>query len=464
MIGYSDSNKDAGYLTANWELHLAQRAIASVCERHGIGLTLFHGRGGSVGRGGGPTNRAILAQPPESVGGRLRLTEQGEAVTNRYANPQLARRHLEQLVHAVLLTSGKRRVKSPSRGGVWEETLQELSPLAERAYRSLVYETPALARYLRSATPLDQIERLNIGSRPARRGTGSDVTELRAIPWVFAWTQSRVSLPGWFGFGGAVHAWAGEDPARWDLLGTMYREWPFFRTMLDNSQVSMRKADMLIAGVYASLAELADREAVFSRIREEFERTYAAICRLTGQRDLLDDAALPLGHTQDEREVRPFRDELRPHAHGGVATGEVEVKDAGHGPLRFGVGEGHAGLEASRLEQLVHAQARALEAHCGQPGRRTFLDRDDDLESRRGLQDLRCLDLHAQEVTEAVGLGDSGDRGLRLVEQSSRPARRLQQGRLGQRRGAREAHRDGLEPRTRPGRKDQRPAVAPDER
>jgi len=290
MIGYSDSNKDGGYLTANWELHLAQRAIASVCGRHRVGLTLFHGRGGSVGRGGGPTNRAILAQPPESVGGRLRLTEQGEAITNRYANPQLARRHIEQLVHAVLLTSGKRPIKSPSRGGVWEETLHELSPLAERAYRGLVYETPALGRYLRAATPLDQIERLNIGSRPARRGGSGDVTELRAIPWVFAWTQSRVSLPGWFGFGSAVQSWVGQDAGRWALLATMYREWPFFRTMIDNSQVSMRKADMLIAGVYASLADPTDREAVFSCIHEEFERTEAAICRLTGQHDLLDDA------------------------------------------------------------------------------------------------------------------------------------------------------------------------------
>jgi phosphoenolpyruvate carboxylase len=290
MIGYSDSNKDGGYLTANWELHLAQRKVASICQSHGVGLTLFHGRGGSVGRGGGPTNRAILAQPPESVGGRLRFTEQGEAITNRYANPRLARRHLEQLVHAVLLTSGKRPIKSPSRGGVWEQTMQELSPLAEEAYRSLVYATPALGRYLRTATPLDQIERLNIGSRPARRGGTGEVTELRAIPWVFAWTQSRVSLPGWYGFGSAVTAWASGDDGRIEILATMYRDWPFFRTMLDNSQVSMRKADMLIAEVYASLAEPADREAVFTRIRDEFARTELAICRLTGQRELLDDA------------------------------------------------------------------------------------------------------------------------------------------------------------------------------
>jgi phosphoenolpyruvate carboxylase len=290
MIGYSDSNKDGGYLTANWELHLAQRAIASVCARHEVTLTLFHGRGGSVGRGGGPTNRAILAQPPESVGGRLRLTEQGETITTRYANRHLARRHLEQLVHAVLLTSGKRPIKSPSRGGAWETALQELSPLAEKAYRGLVYATPALPRYLRQATPLDQIERLNIGSRPARRGDSGDVTELRAIPWVFAWTQSRVTLPGWFGLGAALTGWASEDSDRWDLLGLIYREWPFFRTMIDNSQVSMRKADMLIAEVYASLAAAADRDTVFAALRDEFARTERAICRLSGQRDLLDDA------------------------------------------------------------------------------------------------------------------------------------------------------------------------------
>ena len=140
MVGYSDSNKDGGYLTANWELHLAQRALAAVCRKHGVALTLFHGRGGTVGRGGGPTNRAILAQPPESVGGRLRLTEQGESVTNRYANPALARRHLEQLVHAVLVAGGRRPTGSPSRGGAWEQALNELSPLAERAYRGLVHD------------------------------------------------------------------------------------------------------------------------------------------------------------------------------------------------------------------------------------------------------------------------------------------------------------------------------------
>ncbi len=290
MVGYSDSNKDGGYLTANWELHLAQRALAAACRKHGVTLTLFHGRGGTVGRGGGPTNRAILAQPPESVGGRLRLTEQGESVTNRYSNRALARRHLEQLVHAVLVAGGRRPVGTPSRGGAWEEAMSELSPLAERTYRQLVHETEALPRYLRAATPLDEIERLNIGSRPARRGPAAGLADLRAIPWVFAWTQSRVTLPGWYGLGSALLGWAGEDEERWALLGTMYREWAFFKTLVDNAQLALRGADMLIAAVYATLADPADREAVFPRLDAECRRTEAAICRLTGQHDLLDEA------------------------------------------------------------------------------------------------------------------------------------------------------------------------------
>jgi phosphoenolpyruvate carboxylase len=290
MVGYSDSNKDGGYLTANWELHLAQRALAAACRKHGITLTLFHGRGGTVGRGGGPTNRAILAQPPESVGGRLRLTEQGESVTNRYSNRALARRHLEQLVHAVLVAGTRRPGGTPSRGGAWERAMDDLSPLAQRAYRELVHETEALPRYLRAATPLDEIERLNIGSRPARRGPATGLADLRAIPWVFAWTQSRVTLPGWYGLGSALSGWAGEDEARWALLAAMYREWAFFKTLVDNAQLALRTADMLIASVYATLADPADREAVFPRIAEECRRTEAAICRLTGQRDLLDEA------------------------------------------------------------------------------------------------------------------------------------------------------------------------------
>ena len=171
-----------------------------------------------MGRGGGPTNRAVLAQPPESVGGRLRLTEQGESITNRYANPALARRHLEQLVHAVLWRAAGPRPRGRRAAARGSAALAALSPVAERAYRGLVHETPALVRYLHASTPLDEIGRLNIGSRPSRRG-GGGLADLRAIPWVFAWTQSRVTLPGWYGLGSALESWAGEDEERWALAG-----------------------------------------------------------------------------------------------------------------------------------------------------------------------------------------------------------------------------------------------------
>jgi phosphoenolpyruvate carboxylase len=290
MLGYSDSNKDAGFLTANWELHLCQRKVAALCTRRGVRLTLFHGRGGTVGRGGGPTNRAVLAQPPESVGGRLRFTEQGETVTNRYADPALARRHLEQLVHAVLVAASRRPVATPSRGGAWEQAMNDLAALAQRAYRGLVHERPELVRYLQAATPISEIDRLNIGSRPARRSTQAGLSDLRAIPWVFAWTQSRVALPGWYGLGSALAGYAGADDTRWTLLATMYREWTFFKTLLDNAQLALRGADMLIARVYATLAPEPERGSVFPLIEAEYHRTEAALCRLTGQADLLDEA------------------------------------------------------------------------------------------------------------------------------------------------------------------------------
>ncbi len=287
MIGYSDSNKDAGYAAANWELHLAQRSLAATCKGYGVGLTLFHGRGGSIGRGGGPTNRAVLSQPQESLGGRLRFTEQGETITARYANKELARRHLEQLLHAVLWTTGKQPVSSPSRGGAWESAMTAIAPLSERAYRALVEKEEGLA-YFRSATPVTEIGQLNIGSRPAYRGGATTLQSLRAIPWVFAWTQSRVTLPGWYGFGEALTEWAGGDDERWKTLGHMYREWPFFRNLVDNCQVSLRKGDLRIAEVYSTLAEEPVRTRVFSLIQAEHERTAHAICRLTEQRDLLD--------------------------------------------------------------------------------------------------------------------------------------------------------------------------------
>jgi phosphoenolpyruvate carboxylase len=289
MLGYSDSNKDAGYITANWELRQAQHALPAVCDKYNVRLTLFHGRGGTIGRGGGPTNRAILAQPPESVRGRTRLTEQGESITNRYANSELARRHLEQITSAVLLRTVRKPVNRDGQVARWDATMQALAEKGYRAYRSLVHDTPTLLRYFQDATPIDAISRLNIGSRPARRKATQRITDLRAIPWVFAWAQSRAGLPGWYGLGSALAGWAGDDDAAWAELGTMYHEWRFFRVLIDNAQLSMRQADMPIAEVYAGLADPETRQAVFAAILEEHRRTEAALLRVTGQRDLLDN-------------------------------------------------------------------------------------------------------------------------------------------------------------------------------
>jgi phosphoenolpyruvate carboxylase len=285
MIGYSDSNKDAGYLTATWQLQRAQRALVEVADRHGIRLTLFHGRGGSLGRGGGPANAAIRAQPPEAVRGRLKLTEQGEVIAARYRDPVLAFRHLEQLVHAVLLTAVPDRPPTTTPRGV--EVLDELAEHAHVAYRELVHDTPALVDYLHEATPLDAIGELNIASRPARRQAGRGISDLRAIPWVFAWTQCRVHLPAWFGVGAAIGSWAGDDEGRWTELAELVEASPLLQVILDNVEMALAKADLGITADYAGLARPEVRDAVLPRIREEHDRTRAALQRLRGRQELL---------------------------------------------------------------------------------------------------------------------------------------------------------------------------------
>jgi phosphoenolpyruvate carboxylase len=285
MIGYSDSNKDAGYLTATWQLQRAQRALVEVADRHGIRLTLFHGRGGSLGRGGGPANAAIRAQPPEAVRGRLKLTEQGEVIAARYRDPVLAFRHLEQLVHAVLLTAVPDRPATTTPRGV--EVLDELAEHAHVAYRELVHETPALVDYLHEATPLDAIGELNIASRPARRQAGRGISDLRAIPWVFAWTQCRVHLPAWFGVGAAIGSWAGDDEGRWTELAELVEASPLLQVILDNVEMALAKADLGITEDYAGLARPEVRDAVLPRIREEHDRTRTALQRLRGRQELL---------------------------------------------------------------------------------------------------------------------------------------------------------------------------------
>ena len=296
MIGYSDSNKDGGFLRSSWSLYQAQQHLARICRAYEVKLTLFHGRGGSIGRGGGPANRAILAQPPGSVQGRIKITEQGEVISARYSNRAVAQRHLEQLVNAVLLAScetyqdslegeSKGEKNSDATAEVWAEILEAASERSERKYRSLV-ENPAFLRYFHEATPIEQLAQMNIGSRPAKRRQTADISDLRAIPWVFAWTQSRVNLPGWYGLGTGLHA---ESPQRMAVLRNMYQDWPFFRTVIDRAQLSMRRADMTIAALYASLADTATQNAVFAEIMAEFRRTEQLILEITGQAALLDN-------------------------------------------------------------------------------------------------------------------------------------------------------------------------------
>ncbi len=289
MIGYSDSNKDAGYLAANWELYQAQEALADMCAAQGVTMTLFHGRGGTIARGGGPANRAILAQPPGSVGGRIRITEQGEVISDRYSHRAIAERHLQQVVHAVLTASAPEHYRLQARPKPeWTAAMEELAAVSFRAYRQLIYETPELLVYWSQATPMDEISQMRIGSRPSRRTSAATFTSLRAIPWGFSWMQCRHVLPGWFGVGAALTEF-GRTAGQPGLLREMYREWPFFRNLLDNSQVSMAQADMGIARLYAELVEDARvRDLIFGQVSAAFDQTRDAILQVTGQRQLLD--------------------------------------------------------------------------------------------------------------------------------------------------------------------------------
>jgi phosphoenolpyruvate carboxylase len=288
MIGYSDSNKEVGYLTARWELYQAQEALARCARKRQVSLTFFHGRGGTIARGGGPINQAIRAYPPDTVNGRIRVTEQGEVIYDQYSHPTIAQRHLEQVIHAVLLTSALQSQTKVKVEPEWRAALDELSAAAYRAYRSLIYETPALLEYWRQATPIREISQLRIGSRPAHRSTDADLGGLRAIPWVFSWMQSRHGLPGWYGLGSALEAYdTGE--AQGNRLREMYKRWPFFQAVIHNAEISLGKADMGIARLYASLVEDETiREEIFGQIKTEFERTYDQILKITGQREILE--------------------------------------------------------------------------------------------------------------------------------------------------------------------------------
>ncbi len=284
MLGYSDSNKDGGVFTSNWELYRAELALREAFAGSKLRLRLFHGRGGTVGRGGGPSYDAILAQPPGTVAGQFRLTEQGEVIASKYAHPENGRHNLELIVAGVLEASlGKKREDAPDE---FHEAAETISKASLKAYRALVYETEGFTDFFYEATPLTEIAELNIGSRPAARKATRAIEDLRAIPWSFSWGQCRVSLPGWFGFGSAVSAFLGKrpSPAKAELLQRMAREWRFFGALLSNLDMVMAKADLGIAARYLTLVKDQQRgRAIFERIQREWQLTTEALTLITGQ-------------------------------------------------------------------------------------------------------------------------------------------------------------------------------------
>ena len=292
MLGYSDSNKDGGIVTSNWELYCAELALVKVFEpleeKHGVRLRLFHGRGGTVGRGGGPSYEAILAQPPGTVRGQIRLTEQGEVIGSKYANPEIGRRNLETLVAATLEATLLQPTKQASKAFL--DAAAQISQASMASYRGLVYETPGFAEYFFDATPIREIAKLNIGSRPASRKASQKIEDLRAIPWGFSWGQCRLTLPGWYGFGSAVQTFlnqgkASDKKAALTLLQKMYKEWPFFRTLLSNMDMALAKSDLALASRYSELVpDVKLRKKIFGAIETEWSKTVDALNLVTGEK------------------------------------------------------------------------------------------------------------------------------------------------------------------------------------
>jgi phosphoenolpyruvate carboxylase len=287
MIGYSDSNKDGGYVTSGWELYKAEVGLVELCKKHGVKLRFFHGRGGTVGRGGGPSYDAIIAQPPGAVNGQIRLTEQGETISSKYTNPEIGRRNLEVLASASLEASLLHPQDKVS--DEYHAVMDTLSNQAFAAYRALVYETDQFDEYFRASTVINEISTLNIGSRPAARKKTGRIEDLRAIPWVFSWAQSRVMLLGWYGFGTAIEKWRDDHPKDGlALLRKMYGDWPFFRTLLSNMDMVLAKSNLSIASRYAELVSNATlRKKIFTRIREEHSASIKALLEISGNDRLL---------------------------------------------------------------------------------------------------------------------------------------------------------------------------------
>jgi phosphoenolpyruvate carboxylase len=308
MLGYSDSNKDGGFVTSGWELYKAEIGLVEVFERHHMRLRLFHGRGGSVGRGGGPSYDAIIAQPGGAVNGQIRITEQGEIISSKYSNSEVGLNNLEVLAAATLEAS-LLQPKQSAPNQEYLKAMEQLSALAFKAYRGLVYETEGFADYFWASTVITEIATLNIGSRPASRKKTREIEDLRAIPWVFSWAQCRLMLPGWYGFGSAVEAWIKEHPDKgMPFLKELYRGWPFFRTLLSNMDMVLAKSSIAIASRYAELVgDVALRESIFGRIRREWQTSIDVLLKIMGQERLLQ------GNPLLERSIRnrfPYLDPL----------------------------------------------------------------------------------------------------------------------------------------------------------
>lgn len=294
MLGYSDSNKDGGVLTANWELRVALKCITEAANTYGVKLKFFHGRGGALGRGGMPLNRSILAQPADTLGGGIKITEQGEVLSQRYAIKGIAYRSLEQAIWALITAAmNAKHPQSDISEHHWEEIMIDISAQAQTKYQDLIFRDADFLTFFRESTPLPEIGELNIGSRPSKRKNSDRFEDLRAIPWVFAWTQSRYLLPAWYAAGSGLQSFYQGKKNKMRELQKMYSKWSFFRSMIDNLQMALAKADLLIAKEYGKLIkDAAMGERIYNIIKEEYELTSSLILEITGQKEILDNSAV----------------------------------------------------------------------------------------------------------------------------------------------------------------------------